>query len=212
MDLTSIALIILWVLVLVLVVVVIALARQIGVLYERVAPAGALMINGALKAGDAAPRIEAKSLTQGSLTVGEPNQLLFFLAPGCPICKSLLPVVKDLRQSSKGVDFILVSDGETEQAHRQMVADERLQAFDYVISESVGRAYGVSKLPYAVLIDHRGVIASMGIVNTREHLESLFEAMRLGIRSLQEYLEREQLRNSKDFVDAALPKPSKQRA
>ena len=54
MDLTSIALIILWVLVLVLVVVVIALARQIGVLYERVAPAGALMINGALKAGDAA--------------------------------------------------------------------------------------------------------------------------------------------------------------
>jgi hypothetical protein len=36
--------------------------------------------------------------------------------------------------------------------------------------------------------------------------------MRLGIRSLQEYLEREQLRNSKDFVDAALPKPSKQRA
>jgi methylamine dehydrogenase accessory protein MauD len=205
MDLTSIALLLLWILVLALVLVVLALARQIGVLYERIAPAGALMINGALKAGDAAPRVEASSLTQDVLTIGKPDQLLFFLAPGCPICKSLLPVVKNLRQSAKGVDFIFVSDGETEQAHRQMVADEKLQAFHYVISEAVGRAYGVSKLPYAVLIDEQGAIASMGLVNTREHLESLFEAKRLGIESLQAYLHREQQRNTGQFVDAALP-------
>jgi methylamine dehydrogenase accessory protein MauD len=38
-------------------------------------------------------------------------------------------------------------------------------------------AYQVGKLPYAVLIDASGVIRAKGLVNTREHVESLFEAM-----------------------------------
>ena len=45
MELLTTAVVVLWVLVVILVVVVFALARQVGVLYERVAPAGALMIN-----------------------------------------------------------------------------------------------------------------------------------------------------------------------
>jgi methylamine dehydrogenase accessory protein MauD len=48
--------------------------------------------------------------------------------------------------------------------------------------------YGVAKLPYAVLIDEHGVVAAQGLVNTREHLESLFEAQRHGVASIQEYL------------------------
>ena len=63
-----------------------------------------------------------------------------------------------------------------------------LELFDYVISEVVGRSYGVGKLPYGVLIDDRGIVASLGIVNSREHLESLFEAKALGVASIQEYL------------------------
>ena len=46
----------LWIIVVVLGVMVFALVRQIGVLYERVAPAGALMVNQTLRPGDAAPR------------------------------------------------------------------------------------------------------------------------------------------------------------
>ena len=49
--------------------------------------------------------------------------------------------------------------------------------------------FQVQWLPYAVLIDERGVIASLGIVNSREHLESLFEAERLGVASIQDYLQ-----------------------
>jgi methylamine dehydrogenase accessory protein MauD len=49
--------------------------------------------------------------------------------------------------------------------------------------------YGVAKLPYAVLIDEDGIVAAQGLVNTREHLESLFEAQRRGVASIQEYLE-----------------------
>jgi len=45
-----------------------------------------------------------------------------------------------------------------------------------------------SVLTFAVLIDQQGNIASMGLVNSREHLESLFEAKERGVASLQDYL------------------------
>ena len=188
MTLLTAAVIALWLVVLVLVVVVFALARQIGVLYERVAPAGALMLNQRLKVGDAAPVMPVETLTGTSLTVGEPGQLLFFLAPDCPICKTLLPVLKTMQRSLDAVRFVLLSDGDDQEQHRRFVAEAGLERFDYSVSELVGRSYGVGKLPYAVLIDAKGAIASMGIVNSREHLESLFEAERLGVASLQEYL------------------------
>jgi len=57
-----------------------------------------------------------------------------------------------------------------------------------VLSEPLGRALGVSKLPYAVLLDEQGRIASLGLVNNREHLESLFEAKERGVASIQQYL------------------------
>ncbi len=46
----------------------------------------------------------------------------------------------------------------------------------------------VEKLPFAALIDKDGVLRAKGIVNSREHLESLFEAQAKGVASLQEYL------------------------
>jgi len=191
MELLTTAVVVLWVLVIVLVVVVIALARQVGVLYERVAPAGALMINQQLKVGDAAPRIAIETLAGNKFEVGDVGgnrQLLFFLAPDCPICKSLLPVLKTFQRAEKDTHIVLMSDGDTPAEHEAYVQEQDLSQFDYAISEVVGRSYGVSKLPYAVLIDDRGVIASLGIVNSREHLESLFEADRLGVASIQDYL------------------------
>lgn len=191
MEILTTAVVILWVLVLVLAVMVFALARQVGVLYERVAPAGALMVNQQIKVGDAAPEIAMRSLTGKELVTGARDgrgQLLFFLSPDCPICKSLLPVLKTMQNAETQVHIALVSDGETEEAHAAYVAAEKLEMFDYVISEIVGRSFGVGKLPYAVLIDARGVVASLGIVNSREHLESLFEAERLGVASIQDYL------------------------
>ena len=47
-----VAVVLLWCIVIALSLTVFALTRQIGVLYERVAPAGALMVNQALKVGD----------------------------------------------------------------------------------------------------------------------------------------------------------------
>jgi hypothetical protein len=46
-------------------------------------------------------------------------------------------------------------------------------------------AYGVGRLPYAVLIDGRGVVRATGLVNTREQLDSLFEAKEHGVPTMQ---------------------------
>jgi methylamine dehydrogenase accessory protein MauD len=183
--------ILLWLAVAGLVVVVIALARQVGVLFERVAPAGALALNSRIKVGEPAPPLSAPTLDGGMVDLAAKqsrSRLLFFLAPDCPICKSLLPSLKSARNSeSDWLDIILASDGDPAQ-HRVFVEREGLKAFPYVVSEPLGRAFGVSKLPYGVLIDEAGRIASFGIVNSREHLESLFEAKERGIGSIQEYL------------------------
>jgi hypothetical protein len=39
-----------------------------------------------------------------------------------------------------------------------------------------------------VLIDEAGKLASTGLVNTREHLESLFVAKETGVSSIQQFL------------------------
>jgi len=205
--------VLLWLLVVGLGLTVYALTRQIGVLYERVAPAGALMVNQALKVGDAAPEIAVQSLEGQKLTLGKPlreqrGQLLFFLAPDCPVCKSLLPVLKSMRGSQESdVDIVLASDGDSLEEHNAYVAKHELDAFPYVVSELLGKSYGVGKLPYAVLIRPNATIASLGIVNSREHLESLFEAESLGVASIQDYLAKNQpVQNDADalYTDATV--------
>jgi len=184
------SMVLLWMIVIALIIVVFALARQIGVLHERIAPAGALMVNQRVRAGDQAPVILVTTLNSESLMVGGTGkrQLLFWLAPDCPICKSLLPVLKSVTSDNRGKDVVLLSDGDDAGGHRAYVSANKLDNFPYALSEIAGRSFGVGKLPYAVLIDDSGRIVSLGIVNSREHLESLFESERLGVASIQDYL------------------------
>jgi methylamine dehydrogenase accessory protein MauD len=195
MEILVISNILLWILVMCLAAVVFALTRQIGVLYERVAPAGALAINQQLKVGDEAPEIAVNALqgdvnTIGGLPDNKHSKLLFFLSPDCPVCKTLLPVIRSSRQAeSDWLDVLLMSDGE-EQDHQGFIKKYKLDSFDYILSGEVGISYGVAKLPYAVLIDEQGKIASLGIVNSREHLDSLFEAKELKIASIQDYVKK----------------------
>jgi methylamine dehydrogenase accessory protein MauD len=183
---------VLWVLVLVLAAVVLALVRQVGVLHERIAPAGALMLNRGLVVGEPAPALEVADLDGrahrlGSARADGRSTLLLFVSPGCPVCKSLLPAVKSSRKDERSwMDVILASDGDsTEQ--REFVRTQGLDGIPYVVSAALGLAFQVSRLPFAALLDEQGILRARGLVNSREHLESLFEAKRLGVASLQEY-------------------------
>ena len=186
--------ILLWIAVLLLLIVVFALARQIGVLYERIAPAGALMMNQRLQVGMTAPQLALQDIDGRPLNVGgvdndKKSLLIFFASPDCPVCNSLMPVLRSAAKAEAGwLRTILASDGE-QQDHRAYIHAKGLEQFPYVISELLGKTYGVAKLPYAVLINEQGVIASMGIINSREHLESLFEAKEQRVASIQDYMQ-----------------------
>ncbi len=175
-----------------LVLVVVALARQVGVLHERISPVGALMLNRGLAVGDAAPQLKVVDLQGQEVGVGGMrgdgrSMLLLFVSPTCPVCKSLLPVVKSSSRSERlWLDVVLASDGDLS-GQRAYVEGNALTDMTYVVSTDLGMVFQVSRLPYAALIDEQGLLRARGLVNSREHLESLFEAKRLGVSSLQEY-------------------------
>jgi methylamine dehydrogenase accessory protein MauD len=181
----------LWIGLLVLGVVCMALARQIGVLHQRIAPAGALSLRQPLKVGDATPEMALTALDGSTVQIGGARgrgQLLLFLSPDCKICEALLPAVRSAQGAERQwLDIVLASDGES-YAHAEFVREKHLSKFPYVVSEQLGRSYGVAKLPYAVLIDEAGKLSSTGLVNTREHLESLFVAKETGVSNIQQFL------------------------
>lgn len=191
MDLLSVSHTLLWFLVVVLTVTVFGLARQIGVLNERIAPAGALMPTSGPKVGELTEVIDVENLEGDRLQIGG-NQaigitLILFVSPTCPVCKSLVPVAQSVAKHDD-LNLIFASDGDTQDRHKKYVNDLALEPKKYVLSQALGMQYGVSKLPFAVLIGTGGTLAAKGLVNTREHLESLLEAMHTGISTLQEYV------------------------
>lgn len=191
MDIAAISQILLWVVVVALVFVVMALVRQIGVLHARIAPAGALMVDQGTVVGSAAPQVTAVDRHDRPVNVGykaDKDQLLFFLSPTCPVCKSLLPAVNALARSYRNdIDVIYVSDGDAG-SQQALIAEHGLENATYVVGPEIGMTYQIGKLPYAVLIDTGGVLRAKGLVNNREHLESLFEAQAMGVGTLQEYM------------------------
>ncbi len=186
--------VLLWIAVVVLGAVVVALVRQIGVLHERVFPVGALVMPGGPKVGAAAPTqavtdLAGRALTLGGVAADGRSTLLFFVSPTCPVCKTLLPIVMQLAtRAEPPTRLVFASDGDLAE-QRAFVERAGLGAHPYVVSTELGLAYQVGKLPYAVLIDGQGVLRAKGLVNTREHVESLFEAARLGVASMQEWLQ-----------------------
>ena len=188
---------ILWLVVLALCAVVVALVRQIGILHERIAPAGALMLGQGPKIGKEAPPFKLQTLCGETVTIGDQHPadrstLVFFLSPTCPVCKTLLPVLDAMRTSEREwLQIVLASDGDLP-AQQRFIKANGLTVFPYVVSGELGRAYQVAKLPFAILIDEGGILRGKGLINSREHLESLFEAKKRSVASVQEYLDNRQ--------------------
>ncbi len=193
-DAVVVSNVILWIVVIALALVVLALARQVGVLHERVAPAGALMPTNGPKVGELTEAISIADINGHTVSVGGPNPggmttLVMFISPTCPVCKSLVPTAKSLASTEKNrLKLVFASDGDKIEQHQVYAKDLDLGKYPYVLSEKLGMSFEVSKLPFAALIGADGTLQSKGLVNTREHMESLIEAMDTGIATLQEYV------------------------
>jgi len=188
-----------WIVILGMGLALLALARQVGVLHVRLAPAGALMTGKGPTVGEPAPVLEATTLDGASLTIGKGlakgrMQLLLFVSPHCPLCKELIPIAANFARSER-LDIVFAGDDEVSE-QRAMVARLEMGGIPFINSSIVGRAFHVDRLPHAVLIGDDGTVLSKGLVNSREHLESLVTAHEMGVVSVQDYLAQSQASKS----------------
>lgn len=196
--------VILWIVVVALALVCMALLRQVGVLHERMLPFGAMMSDRGPDVGDAAPEMQVRDTHGNAMQLGGPSPegkvtLLLFVAATCPICKKLLPLAKRFAHEER-ISLVLVGDGEAD-LYQNMVENLALQEFPLINSPGVGMRYHVGKIPYAVLIDKDGVIRSKGLVNSREHLESLIVAKEMGFGSINAFLQKQQQKGQQKKVE-----------
>jgi methylamine dehydrogenase accessory protein MauD len=190
-DALTVSVVLLWLAVIALGLMLWALSRQVGVLFERVAPMGALVTDAGPAVGTESPSFMLTGLQSEAVTIGgaQPKAtLVFFLSPTCPVCKKLLPVLQALRRDEgRALNIVLASDGEQAE-HLAFVHANGLREMPYVLSTELGMGYRVSRLPYAVLLDTRGVVAAKGLVNSREQLDSLLNAHDMRQPTIQQYL------------------------
>ncbi|MEJ2013827.1 MAG: hypothetical protein P8X64_16590, partial [Anaerolineales bacterium] len=126
------------------------------------------------------------------VTVGGPATdrrpcLVLWISPTCPVCRGLVPTARAMARDEK-LRLIFASDGEEIDQHARYVKDLRIGDYPYILSQPLGMKFAVSKLPFAALIGPDGALRSKGLVNTREHLESLVNSMESGIDTLQDYV------------------------
>jgi methylamine dehydrogenase accessory protein MauD len=157
----------------------------------RLAPAGALMTGKGPAVGEAAPVLGVTTMTGAPLAIGRAlpkghMQLLLFVSAHCPLCKDLVPIARNFARRER-LDIVLVGDDDPAE-QQAMIARLGVAELPFVNGPLVGRAFHVDRLPHAVLIGEEGTVLSKGLVNSREHLESLVTAHEMGVVSVQDYL------------------------
>jgi methylamine dehydrogenase accessory protein MauD len=178
-----------WLVLIGLAVAGLALARQVGVLHVRVAPAGALDANRGPAVGDKAPVLPVTTLDGRPHLIGGPAPgltLLMFVSAACPMCKTLIPVAKNFAAAER-VGLVFIGDDDPG-VQRALVEKQGLAGYPFINDASIGRTFEVDKLPHAVLLDAGGVVLAKGLVNSREHLESLIISHEMGVKSVQDYI------------------------
>jgi len=184
----------LWLLVLVLSATVVALARQIALLHGRILPAGAKINQAGPAIGKAVPTFHGEDIDHNPVHVPslkKKDTLLVFLSEGCSVCELLAPAVSSIARHERArMDVVLASFNGDAASNRVYARKIGLGKLRFVVSRELAYGLGVFNAPYALLIDKEGILLTKGMVNSREHLESLLNAADLGISSREEYFQR----------------------
>jgi methylamine dehydrogenase accessory protein MauD len=171
----------LWIVVLLLSVGLAALAGQIGILYRRLEPAGARIMNAGPTIGEpVAPFVGVDIFGREVKLPGSDGRatLLMFVSPGCVMCDEVLPALKSVaRQEKRYLSVVLASFSGNDTSNKAYVAQQDLSRWPYVFSFELAHRFAVSGAPYALLMDGEGVLRTKGLVNSREHLDSLLNVL-----------------------------------
>jgi methylamine dehydrogenase accessory protein MauD len=105
--------------------------------------------------------------------------LLVFTQSGCSPCKKIVPELN--RLGSRGDSQVVVVNNGDADATRKW--SQEVGARFPVLAQtqfSISKKYEVFATPFAFLIDEKGVIASKGIINNRQHIRYVLSGARIG--------------------------------
>lgn len=155
---------------------VFVLARQIGVLHERLAPIGVQPVLSGLQAGQALPQVTARTLADAPVAIGGISatgraMMLMFVSADCPVCKRALPVARGVAQEH-GVDLVLIGEGDVA-ALSAMAQRTPLEGVPLLVSMELLLLMQIGRLPTLVVLDPRGVITARDVASSRREIEAL---------------------------------------
>ena len=157
MILLTIATTIQFVILLGLAAVVLSLARQVGILHERLSPAGMTRAREGIEPGQVLPAVPLSALSGAPVSFSGRATALLFVSADCPICKSVLPAFEESLDGS-GFDAYWVTDGlPGTDGHlpdyAAYASDHRVDEEHLLISQELGLSLGVRQIPALVLLD-----------------------------------------------------------
>jgi methylamine dehydrogenase accessory protein MauD len=125
-----------------------------------------------LRAGKKAPDFTLPSAAGGDVSLQNyagRKVLLVFTQAGCGPCQQIVPELNRLHDTGK-VEVLAINKGEPE-ATRKWVTEAHIR-FPVAMQEAftVSKRYEVFATPFVFLIDERGVIASRGLANNKQHI------------------------------------------
>lgn len=176
MTALSISNVVLWVIQMFTIVVVFGLARQIGVLHQRVRPLGPGKVQDGPALGS---RVSQQILTSAGgndipLVHDKGVSLLALVSPHCSACKPLIESAHSLRKAQPEVRILVAVDG-TESERANYLAD---YSFDHIVDSNQITAVSVASRPFALALGPDGTVLQAGVPNTLEQLEILLSTAR----------------------------------
>ena len=153
--------------------VVLSVARQIGVLHERTAPAGAALQR-ARQAQSVAPNaltvtdLTGASTSLGSFADSRPLAMLF-IGPDCPVCKALLPAFEPATEHLDLVPCYAGGGGPLD-VQARYAAEHALDPARYFIGTELAVALKVMHTPTLVVVDGGGRVVLRETLRSSAHL------------------------------------------
>lgn len=164
-----------WVLLIALGIFCIAILRQLGLLYVRLGGSlGALQTSDGPELGAPLPVSsihDAFGVVRSLLPAPDHHKLLVFMSPTCEICDPMVPQMPAFARSLRSHAELVV----------MMTAEDTTGKFSswkpgapqMVVDQSLAEMLVLPAMPYAVVVDDGGRIASKGVFNDIVQLESL---------------------------------------
>lgn len=157
---------------------VLGLARELGIVLSRAGPTRARPTTHGLDIGMAVEPFTVEDVYGQHRVIGADkhpvSQLLIFMSPRCPSCRTLIAPTKVFAKAYRGniQVTIIVRPGEPETAFQWA---EQLKPVQVTVMESddLHEKMYIEMTPYAILLDRDNSVTARGIVNTLEQLESL---------------------------------------